>query len=457
VVRWVPGRVGAGIIDPMTDRGLPSADGSPACPFVAFEDDRDERADRPDHRHRCFAEGEPVPRALAHQEAYCLSSAFPVCPTFQEWARREAAHAPQVDEATVDEAKGDPDGVAAAAAAAGAAEAAADGDEGDDGGEGDLWSQARDEPPIEERPRRNPPRDWAAPPPWAGPPGADGSGPRGGGPRADPHEVVTSPAEESRGLAGSAADRLARGGDVGEEWVKQSSPRPRSSVPDSPSAPADPELAGLVGRAPRGSRAEPATDEVVPPSRPVRRPAVSSTRDRGRERERERERERVAADHGGQRDGPLWERQRRHEAYPSIRTRVGLSGLPAVPTVAILFGGVVLAAIALFFLPALLGIGGPDGSPNASPSSSVAVSTPSLEPTPVPAPTPQIYVIKSGDTLSRIAREFGVTLDALLAANKDRITNPNRIRVGDEIIIPLPVTEEVPGEASPSPAASPPA
>src|SRR5690349_25133526 len=75
----------------MTDRGLPSADGSPACPFVALEDDRDARADRPDHRHRCFAEAQPAPRALAHQEAYCLSSAFPVCPTFQDWARREAA------------------------------------------------------------------------------------------------------------------------------------------------------------------------------------------------------------------------------------------------------------------------------------------------------------------------------------------------------------------------------
>ena len=83
----------AGIIGPMTERGLPSADGSPACPFVAFEDDRDARADRPDHRHRCFAEAAPAPRALAHQEAYCLSSAFPVCPTFQDWARREAAHA----------------------------------------------------------------------------------------------------------------------------------------------------------------------------------------------------------------------------------------------------------------------------------------------------------------------------------------------------------------------------
>ena len=77
----------------MTERVLPLADGASACPFVAFEDDRDERATVPDHRHRCYAEPRPAPRALAHQEAYCLSSAFPVCPIFQDWARREAARA----------------------------------------------------------------------------------------------------------------------------------------------------------------------------------------------------------------------------------------------------------------------------------------------------------------------------------------------------------------------------
>ena len=31
-------------------------DGAPACPFVAFGDDRDARSTSPDHRHRCFAE-----------------------------------------------------------------------------------------------------------------------------------------------------------------------------------------------------------------------------------------------------------------------------------------------------------------------------------------------------------------------------------------------------------------
>src|SRR6185369_12428309 len=110
----------------MTERGLPIADGAPACPFVAFEDDRDERATSPDHRHRCYAEAKPAPRALAHQEAYCLSSAFPVCPTFQDWARREAARSrpePTKSSTSMD------------AVAAGGSQ-------------------------------RNPPRSWQAPPPW---------------------------------------------------------------------------------------------------------------------------------------------------------------------------------------------------------------------------------------------------------------------------------------------------
>ena len=422
----------------MTDQGLPSAEGSSACPFVAFEDDRDERADRPDHRHRCFAEPQPAPRALAHQEAYCLSSAFPVCPTFQEWARREAARAiPGAASAS----PGDDDD--AGASLAGAAAMSMTGDAPDDGDPADLWSRPPDEPPIEERPRRNPPRDWAAPPPWA----SSGAGRREG--RQEPLAAPADAPDEARGLAGSAADRLARGGKVDEEWGHRSMARPRTAGADSPAAPADPDLAGLVSRAARRAEADESHGEVRPPTRPSRRPTVSSTRERGRDADRERERaERAAAGH----EGPAWERQRRYEAYPSIKTRAGLSGVPAIPTVGVLFGGVVLAAIILFFLPALLGVGGRDpGGITSSPSPSEAVITPTPAPTPIPDPTPQLYVIKSGDTLSRIAREFNVTLDALLEANKDRISNPNRIKVGDEIIIPVPVVEEVPAESSAAP------
>jgi len=149
-----------GIIAAMTDR-LPIVDGAPACPFVAFEDDRDARALAPDHRHRCFAEPRPAPRALAHQEAYCLSSAFPVCPTFQDWARREAAAArpaPAGDRAALEE----PPVSRPLPPREREPRHAQDGDT---------------PPPIP--PRRHQARDWAAPPPWSDEgPGGSGAGAR---------------------------------------------------------------------------------------------------------------------------------------------------------------------------------------------------------------------------------------------------------------------------------------
>ena len=76
----------------MIEEPTNSFDGGPsACPFVAFEDDRDHRSDAPDYRHRCFAAPEPEPRAFPHQERYCLSDAFAGCPIFLDWARQEAA------------------------------------------------------------------------------------------------------------------------------------------------------------------------------------------------------------------------------------------------------------------------------------------------------------------------------------------------------------------------------
>jgi LysM repeat protein len=76
----------------MSDETVTSfREGHAACPFVAFEDDRDHRAESPDYRHRCFASAEPEPRALPHQERFCLSAAFAACPIFLDWARQEAA------------------------------------------------------------------------------------------------------------------------------------------------------------------------------------------------------------------------------------------------------------------------------------------------------------------------------------------------------------------------------
>ena len=261
----------------MTDRGLPSADGSPACPFVALEDDRDARADRPDHRHRCFAEAQPAPRALAHQEAYCLSSAFPVCPTFQDWARREAAHA-------IPGAEGH-DGEAAVAAASAAVIGGADDDPDDDV---DPWSQPPQEPPIEERPRRNPPRDWAAPPPWAssGAGMAAGAGCVSERPPRPSAELQQTPGRRA-GTGRQRGRRLARGEDLDVEWSARPPAGSRPTPDDAPSSPADPDLAGLVGRAAYQAEASESHAEVrPPPTKAGRRPTVSSTRDKNRERDR---------------------------------------------------------------------------------------------------------------------------------------------------------------------------
>jgi len=50
------------------------------------------------------------------------------------------------------------------------------------------------------------------------------------------------------------------------------------------------------------------------------------------------------------------------------------------------------------------------------------------------------YLVKAGDTLSKIASRNGVTLAQLLTSNP-QITDPNKIRVGDAINVPDTLTE----------------
>lgn len=56
--------------------------------------------------------------------------------------------------------------------------------------------------------------------------------------------------------------------------------------------------------------------------------------------------------------------------------------------------------------------------------------------TPLPTPTLQSYRVETGDNLTRIARRFGVTLEALASANN--LTDLNRLMPGDILIIPAP-------------------
>jgi LysM repeat protein len=128
--------------------------------------------------------------------------------------------------------------------------------------------------------------------------------------------------------------------------------------------------------------------------------------------------------------------------------------MPQLPRVAVLFGALVIAALLVFLLPTLLNIGGRvESPPGASAGPSGAVASASAEPTPVPAPTPVIYTVKVGDTLTKIAKKYNVTAQQIQDANKDKIKDPNRIKVGDRYVIPTPAPAEIVG-GSPSPSAS---
>ena len=68
-----------------------------------------------------------------------------------------------------------------------------------------------------------------------------------------------------------------------------------------------------------------------------------------------------------------------------------------------------------------------------------------VAPTP-PPPTELVHIVVAGDTLSAIARTFGVSLDAILAVND--IPDPNALLVGQRIVIPVAATA---AETTPQP------
>jgi LysM repeat protein len=440
------------MIGSMTDRGVPIVDGAPACPFVAFEDDRDERANSPDHRHRCYAEANPAPRALAHQEAYCLSSAFPVCPTFQDWARREAARS------------------------RGASSRPA---------ESDAAAIAAGQSP------RNPPRNWSAPPPWssrgaaaAGASGGlwdDDEGEQGEGPEpaagAEPRDALPY---RGRGLSGSYADRAAAGSapspmpagfDVADDRALRDQaeppvpPRrteppavpPRRAEPPAPAYPPAHDRTREGWHGPEGSDDEEVREATSRPTPqryrerdPSRVPAFLGADEprapapRGAATERRPERRRDAA-------APEWERARPMEAYPALRAR----RLPelSVPPLLVAVIALALAAAVLFALPGLLGFGNPSAVATPTPTARGSAPTVSTAPTAVPPATPQVYTVQAGDSMSGIADRFGIPLDVLIAANASTIPNPDQLQIGDQVTIPVPVPSELPA-ASVVPAAS---
>jgi LysM repeat protein len=484
----------------MTQRPTAPTERARACPFLAFEDDRDMRSDRPDHRHRCFAEKRPAPRAIAHQEAFCLSPSFPACPTFQDWARREAAQARNVAASAAGSASIVASGMAAGPGEAGGDEPREDGrglarsddlpedrgdlglmaddddhddrthDETDDDDRAARADRDRDrgqdrdrdrapddldapgyEPPepgwlpdIPDIPAaRNASRSWAAPPPWApakDAPGTTRPSRSTGSDRADADAPPPAGLASSRWLTDvQPGDELDGDDDDGGPSASGQDPAawPRPQTPSVTPA-------FLAGRAATDETADASPDQelaaLVTRNRPAGSPARRDARPMAGQPRQARRQPPPPRDEVG----PSWERPRRFEAYPTLKTRVGM---PAVPRIAVGLLALVVAAVLVFMIPALFFSKAAPGA-SSSASASIAPSV-SLVPTATAAPTQTTYTIAKGDNLSKIAKKFGVTQAQILTANP-QIKDPNKIKIGDVIIIPLAIPSEIIDSTSPS-------
>lgn len=78
-------------------------------------------------------------------------------------------------------------------------------------------------------------------------------------------------------------------------------------------------------------------------------------------------------------------------------------------------------------------------TPNTAPGATTPTAArPVTAPTATPAASVQgeKYVVQAGDTLLQIADRYGVTVEAIIQANK--LENPDVLRVGQELTIPRP-------------------
>ncbi|HEY8910359.1 MAG TPA: LysM peptidoglycan-binding domain-containing protein [Desulfosporosinus sp.] len=64
-------------------------------------------------------------------------------------------------------------------------------------------------------------------------------------------------------------------------------------------------------------------------------------------------------------------------------------------------------------------------------------------PGPAPTPAPEVYVVKKGDTIYKIAKRHGTTMQAIILANNLR--NPNLIYPGQILLIPAASTADFRG------------
>jgi murein DD-endopeptidase MepM/ murein hydrolase activator NlpD len=78
------------------------------------------------------------------------------------------------------------------------------------------------------------------------------------------------------------------------------------------------------------------------------------------------------------------------------------------------------------------------GSPSPSPQTSPS-TPPTPEPrvgTPIPGSAFLAYTVRAGDTLSRIANSFGLSVTTLYWANSSHVSDPQLVKIGQSLMIP---------------------
>jgi len=412
----------------MAQRGTLSDAGPSACPFVALELDRDRRSERPDSRHRCYAEPVPAPRTIAHQERFCLSPNFSGCPIFQDWAVRAAARSVPLPQGYEGGRRPTPE--PRAVGAAGMADAA------------QVSMSPSESVPSADDPSLSQPAGAQPEEAW-------------------PDSMATSlplvgAAAAAEGLAAEPIAEQQLAAFEAQPIDRDSAPSPdeshvaSSATVSPPRAPMD----RTPIAQPRGNEAIDTKDLDKPDDAAV--PAFLVGRSSRAPRSRK-------TDDSGQREDvvPSWAIDGRFGAQAGGDPRSdGVFG--RVLTIAAVVIILALGVAAVILIPGLLS-GGPQqtvrpsvlrtASPAASgiavvPTlTSIPLTTPSpnAEPTAVatPEPSPRVYKIKAGDTLARIARKNGITVNDILAANP-QISDANDIQVGQFIVIPPPAATPAP-------------
>jgi LysM repeat protein len=112
-----------------------------------------------------------------------------------------------------------------------------------------------------------------------------------------------------------------------------------------------------------------------------------------------------------------------------------------LPTWALALLAFALLSVAVWYF---LFVRGGDEAP-APEVTATAAATPAAE-SATPTPEQQTYTVQEGDTLSTIAQEHGTTVEAIVAANE--IEDPNRIQLGQELVIPPAAPEATATEAT---------